>query len=95
MITPTVIILLVLLFRDGTSHPVKAILVHLCFGLWLPIPELRTMLRSTALPFSSCGSSSAWWDFHPGGHVAITSFFYVLVVVLSLLCFEARVTTSD
>ncbi|HWQ95799.1 MAG TPA: hypothetical protein VN368_00355, partial [Candidatus Methylomirabilis sp.] len=47
--------------------------------------------HNTALPFSSCGSSSAWWDFHPGGHGAIT-FFFVLLFVLSLLCFEARVT---
>jgi hypothetical protein len=39
------------------------------------------MLRSIALPFSSCGSSSTWWDFHPGGHNASEFIFQRLLQV--------------
>ncbi len=80
---------------EGGPHNYQ--MVHLLFravvsDTW----ELRTMLRSIALPFSSCGSRPTRRDFHPCGHNASEFIFQrllqgVLLFGLSLLCFEARV----
>ena len=78
----------------GTSHRIKAILVHLCSGLWLPIRELRTTLRSVALPFSSSGDRPRRWDFNPADTKCYCSRINILfkcpVVILSFYRFKAR-----
>ncbi len=94
MITPTVIILLVLLFRDGTSHPVKAISGSLvvsgcgcrygnsaqCFAA-LHFPSLHTEAAPVGF--------SPWRTQRQRVHFSASA-SSVLLFWLSLLCFEAQ-----
>jgi hypothetical protein len=94
MITPTVIILLKLLFRHGTSHPVKATsgspAVSGCGCRYGNSAQYLTMLH---FPSLHAGAAPHGGIFTPADMVPLL-FFYVLLFVLSLLCFEARVTDS-
>jgi len=55
----------------------------LCSGLWLPIRELRTTLRSVALPFSSSGDRPGRWDFNPLDITPLQGVFFRCPVCLS------------
>jgi hypothetical protein len=94
MITPTVIILLELLFSDGTSHPVKAtsgsLVVSGCGCRYGNSAQHLTILHFPSLHAEAVPHGGI---FTPADIVPLL-FFYVLLFGLSLLCFEARVTDS-
>ncbi len=84
MITPTVIILLKLLFRDGTSHPVNATSVHLLFRAAAGDTGTPHGASHIALPFLFAWEKTGVAGFSPCGRRRVFGFFWCLKARRSL-----------
>ena len=70
---------------SGLMNPIFSVRLNGFIKLWLPIRELRTVHRCTALPFSSSGDRPGWWDLNPCGHNAIVGRLFQMSCLLYFL----------